>query len=592
MMKKLLVATLVLLAGTVMAQAATPARPHNIIIFVADGLRYGSVTPENTPNLWKLKTEGVDFINSHSLFPTVTSANASAIATGHYLGDTGNFGNVMWVGDPMLAADGSSLPFLEDDTVLQEMSQRFGGNHLNETSLIAAARASGWQTAVIGKVGPTRIQDLTASTYGTDTLIVDDRTGQSDGLGLPVWYTSKLRDANVNPVTPATTTPDIEQELNLMKATMRIVLPHFAEGNAPFAVLFWSRDPDATQHNARDSLNEYDPGINGPSGLAAVRNADTMLGLLLQALKKQGLDQTTNVFVTADHGFLTVTHASLNSQSARLESATPTDLKSGFLVTDLSLGLGLRLIDPGRRNAFVDFRNGGTLSGNAGMLGSNPLDPDVVVAQNAGADLIYLPHDNAHELAGRIVELLSARDYTSGLFVNDRLGRIPGTLPMSAVNLIGSAKTPVPDIVVNFRTFAGNCGNPLQCEVGVHDTGLQTGQGSHGSFSRGETRNFMAAIGPDFRTGFADPAPVSNADIAPTMARVSGINLPAKGKLAGRVITEALAGGTPVTATRRTLVSDPGPNGIRTILNEQAVGETRYFDAAGFAGRTVGLSDQ
>ena len=38
--------------------------------------------------------EGVDFRNSHSLYPTVTTPNASAIATGHYIGDTGDFGNI------------------------------------------------------------------------------------------------------------------------------------------------------------------------------------------------------------------------------------------------------------------------------------------------------------------------------------------------------------------------------------------------------------------------------------------------------------------------------------------------------------------
>jgi hypothetical protein len=32
-----------------------------------------------------------------------------------------------------------------------------------------------------------------------------------------------------------------------------------------------------------------------------------------------------------------------------------------------------------------------------------------------------------------------------------------------------------------------------------------------------------------------------------------------------------------------------GGNGLRTIVNMQFVGRTRYFDAAGFPGRTVGL---
>ena len=60
------------------------------------------------------------------------------------------------------------------------------------------------------------------------------------------------------------------------------------------------------------------------------------------------------------------------------------------------------------------------------------------------------------------------------------------------------------------------------CTVEIADTSLKTGQGMHGSFSRAETRNFMAAIGPDFKTRFADTAPISNADIAPTLAHHRG----------------------------------------------------------------------
>jgi hypothetical protein len=37
-------------------------------------------------------------------------------------------------------------------------------------------------------------------------------------------------------------------------------------------------------------------------------------------------------------------------------------------------------------------------------------------------------------------------------------------------------------------------------------------------------------------------------------------------------------------------MSDPAPNGLVTVINMQRVGDTRYFDAGGFPGRTVGLS--
>ncbi len=574
--------------GALPATAQQPRR--NIVIFVADGLRYGSVAANNMPNMHRLKTEGVDFTNSHALYPTVTTVNASAIATGHYIGDTGDFGNTLWTATPMISLKGSPVGFLEDDTVLDEMNQKFGGNYLNETTLIAAARAQGFNTAVIGKLGPTRIQDSTASSDGTETLILDDDTGHEGGIGLPGWFTRDMKQNFVAPSAPKSGVPNIEQEVYLMKATTRIVLPHFKDSGKPFALLFWSRDPDVSQHGTRDSLGEYTPGINGPSGRAGTRDADTALGELLAALKEQGLDKTTDVFVTADHGFLTVSHASATSPSARFGDGPISDLTSGFLAKDLAVTLGLPLREPGATGTAIDVSNGGKLASGSGVLGRDPGHPDVVVASNGGSDLIYLPQKNAKTLAGDVVKFLTTQDYVAAIFVNDRLGKFPGALAMSDVNLMGSAKTPVPSIYVSFRSFAQECENPLQCTVGVHDTALATGQGSHGSLSRAETRNFMAAIGPDFKAGYADTAPISNADIAPTMAHLAGITLPAKGKLTGRVITEALAGGAEVNVSKRTIQSAPAENGVSTVLNLQQVGEARYFDAAGFAGRAVGLT--
>jgi len=545
------------------AQAQTPSR--NIVIFVADGLRYGSVEPGNMPNLFKLKSEGVDFTNSHSLFPTITMVNASAISTGHYIGDTGNFGNTLHTGTPMQHAKGGTVVGLENNQVLAEVNEKFGGNYLNEETLIARARMQGFSTAVIGKLGPTRLQDSTAATDGSQTLILDDDTGREGGIGLPAWFSEGMKRAFVGAEAPKSSVPNIEQQVWQMKATTRIVLPRFAAAGKPFALLFWSRDPDVTQHGTRDSIGEYVPGINGPSGKAGTRNADTMLGELLAALKEQGLDKTTDVFVTADHGFVTISHESQTSPSAKNGQ-----LSQGFVASDLASALNLPKI-----------------SNNS--LGGDAQKPEVIVASNGGANLIYLPQ-NSKKLAGDIVKFLTTQDYVGAIFVHDKLGKFPGALSMSDVNLVGSAKTPVPSIYVSFRSFAGDCENKLQCGVGVHDTGGATGQGSHGSLSRAETRNFMAAIGPSFKSGYADPAPISNADIAPTLAHIAGISLPAKGKLKGRVISEALVGGSGVTAQRKTIQSAPAQNGVRTILNFQQVGEQRYFDAAGFAGKSVGLT--
>ena len=226
-----------------------------------------------------------------------------------------------------------------------------------------------------------------------------------------------------------------------------------------------------------------------------------------------------------------------------------------------------------------------------GLIGTDPSSPDVVVAANGGIDLVYLPKPSAKELVSRIAEMLLGQDYVSGLFVDDALGNIPGTLPLSAINLRGSSVTPVPAIVVNFRSFAAGCGEPLMCAVTVVDHTLQQGQGMHGNFSRADTKNFMAAIGPGFRAKYTDPTPASNAAVGMTLAHILGLKLSKNGDLIGRVLTESLKAGNrqPPQVKQLTRISEPAKNGLQTVLLVQVVGNSMYFDAAGFPGRTVGL---
>ena len=63
------------------------------LVLVLDGLRPDSITEQETPNLWRLREEGVNFPNGHAVFPTVTRANAAAIGTGVYPDRNGIFGN-------------------------------------------------------------------------------------------------------------------------------------------------------------------------------------------------------------------------------------------------------------------------------------------------------------------------------------------------------------------------------------------------------------------------------------------------------------------------------------------------------------------
>jgi hypothetical protein len=588
-------------AGGAFAQGSTP---HNVILFVPDGLRGRIVTPETAPAMAAVRDSGVNFKNSHSLFPTFTTANASAMATGHYLGDTGDFSNTIYTGYPVGPADGSVTPFLEVDPVILDADEHFGGDYLNEETVLKMARAKGFSTAALGKLGPTLIFDHTdkIGADGTHSIVIDDATGSKNGVPLSEEMKAALTKAGLalatpsrgdngkagDAKTPGTLVPNTAQQAYFANVATKVVLPMFKARNKPFLLVFWSRDPDGSQHNTGDSLNTVTPGINGPTSLAGIRNADNNLAQLRKALDDLGLAATTNLIIASDHGFSTISKESKTSPAAKLSyDDTPKDfLPMGFLAIDLAKALDLPLFDPNDKNARV-AATAHSKAGN-GLLGQDPAKPDLVVATNGGSDLIYLPKRDK-KLAERTIKALLDQDYVSGLFVDDKLGRFGGTLPMSQIGLKGNAVTPNPSIVVNFRSYVEGCGEPTNCSVEVADTVLRQGQGMHGSFGRGDTLNFMAAIGPDFKAGYTDPLPVNNADVGITVAQLLGLHPTNAGGLTGRVMSEALPNGIIPKAFDGTIVSKPAANGLQTVMKFQRVLSQRYFDVAGFPGRSVGL---
>ena len=602
----LLSASLITLSSIGIASAQN-ATPRNLILFIPDGLRGRIVTPQTAPAMAELRDKGVNFKNSHSLFPTFTMANGSAMASGHYLGDTGTFSNTIYTGKPVASANGTVTPFIEVDPVLKEVDEMFGGDYLNEETILKMARAKGYSTAAIGKVGPTLIFDHTdkIGTDGLHSVVVDDSTGSKNGVPLSEEIKAALTKADLplatpsrgdngkagDSKTPGAVVPNTAQQAYFADVAAKVVLPMFKARNEPFVLVFWSRDPDGSQHNNGDSLNTFTPGINGPTSLAGIKNADNNLAQLRKALDDLGLADSTNIIISSDHGFSTISKESKTSPSVKnTYPDTPAGfLPMGFLAIDLAKALDLPLFDPNDKNARV-ADNAYPKAGN-GLLGKDPAKPDLVVATNGGSDLIYLPNRDK-KLAARTIKALLEQDYVSGLFVDDKLGRFPGTLEMSQLGLKGKAVTPNPSIVVNFRSYTTGCDEPTNCSVEVADTVLRQGQGMHGSFGRGDTMNFMAAIGPDFKTGYVDPLPVSNADVGMTIAQLMSLRSAGNGGLTGRVMSETLPNGIIPKAADGSLVSKPASNGLRTVVKYQRVLSQRYFDAAGFPGRTVGLDEQ
>lgn len=623
-----------------LSSAIQPRR--NAIIFISDAMRHGSINAEDTPSLWAIRNQGVHFDNSHSVFPTFTTANGSVIATGHGLGDTGDFSNVFWPGFATFdtgnfgLVPGTPVPFVENDRILADLAGHYNGNYLGSDTLLMVARAHGYHTAAIGKLGPTAIQDIETiapvnGTFSTAPagIVVDDATGSSAGPPLPPALIAKLRQADVPVEAPTrsngygatspynngytgdrlkagTLAANAVQQQWMADVATRAVLPMFAETpDMPFVLVFWSRDPDGSQHNHGDSLGALAPGVNGETSKLGVRNADRNFQQLMAWLDANpAVKANTNVFVTSDHGVGTISRREIDrtgrptsSESAKhdyidangqIDTVVGT-LPFGFVAIDLALALRMNLFDPDAHAAgsvlYKKLNIDPTSAtwehpvlGN-GLIGvdvrtAGGTDARVIVAANGGSDLIYVP-DGSAAIAQRVVTTLLALDYVSGIFVDDKYGALPGTLALSAIGLEGSSKVPRPAVVVAFKVFYLNP-DDLQTAIQISDTVLQEGQGMHGGFGRDSTFNNMAALGPDFKPSTVDDAPMGNIDIAPTLAHVLGLPW-TKAGISGRVLTEALAAGSGSTsAAPLQYLRSTAINGRQTLLIYQERDGVRY----------------
>src|SRR5215468_12554062 len=133
------------------AAAALAKSERHVVIVVWDGMRPDFVTEQNTPMLWKLAREGITFRNHHSVYPSATMVNGTAMVTGVYPGKSGIIANHVYRPDidPHHAID------VELSPVVKKGDELSGGKyiaaptiaelvqHAGARSLIAAAKTVG-----------------------------------------------------------------------------------------------------------------------------------------------------------------------------------------------------------------------------------------------------------------------------------------------------------------------------------------------------------------------------------------------------------------------------------------------------------------
>jgi len=511
------------------------------VVLVLDGLRPDAITPEETPNLWRLRQEGVNFTNSHSVFPTVTRVNATAIGTGTLPGRNGVVGNSQYV-----RAVDPNHAFVND-------------NHKNLLRLDQVTGGGMVLVKTLGEILQERGKRLAAVSSGStgSALLTNARAPQGAGVlingywepGVRVAFPDAVNDAVRQRFGTAPSRPETSASQDAAVTWTQTVLRDYVLPELkPDVIINWFTEPDHMLH-----VN----GAGSPQARASIRNDDAEIGLLLKRLDALGVAGTTNVIVVSDHGFG--------------HSAFGVNVAAELIKAGLKIG---------------------------------PDSDDVVLASSGQTQLLHVKdRDRAH--IHRIADFLKAQEWTGVLFTAGAPppyppplagegregagatpieGIEPGTFSTQLIHLDHPERGP--DIVLTFpwssaKNAFGVPGTDYTDTRGA--TGpLKSNAGNHGSMSPWTVRNTFLAWGVDFKRGTTVHTPVSNVDVTPTLIALLGLDHDASlPRFDGRAITEALADGPDEeqVATKTTTYFTATTDGaFRAAIQVSEVGGERYLD--------------
>jgi arylsulfatase A-like enzyme len=457
-----------------------PARARFVIVFVVDGLRPDAVTADETPTLYRLRSEGVDFTNSHSVFPTVTRVNAAALGTGMHPGSSGVLGNQMYVPavDPRRAlntGDHRRLLELDDATGRRLVLTRTLGERLHAHGLRLASVSSG-STGSALLTNP-RARD------GIGVLV----NGAFEP-GKMVGWPAEVSAAILAKLGPAPPRGSFDRYDAVVAWTQRVLREYVLPELRPDVVINWLTEPDHSQHHL---------GVGSPSSREALANDDREIARVLTTLDELGLTPSTDVFVVSDHGFTTNV--------------------SGVDVAGELVGAGLK--------AAAD-------------------SADVVLASSGQAVAVHVEGPGRERIAAiaRLVQSRPWGGvlFTPERAPGDPRGVVDGTFSLELIHVASAARGP--DLLFTFpwtsRTNAfGVPGGDLASVSG----GAKLYASDHGSMSPWNVRNTFLAWGVDFKKRTAVRVPVGNIDVAPTILAL--LDVAERDDLDGRVLTEALENG-------------------------------------------------
>ena len=505
--------------------AQTLNQSRHIVIVVWDGMRPDLVTERGTPALWKLAHEGVTFRNHHSVYPSATMVNGTALITGVYPGRNGIIANHVYRPD----IDSRHAIDVENPAVVKRGDELSGGKYVSLSTIVELVQRAGGRTVIASAKTVGLLLDRSVG-HASGLLSADDASG-THALHLQAYVRNSVtlfagKSFSGDAIAPITDVlgPFPSGHVQQDAWTTKAVTDFLLKDGVPTLSILWLGEPDLTQH-------ESAPGA--PAALTAIKSADENLAAVLSALDRQKARETTDLFVVSDHGFSTIRR---------------------------SIDLRKILNDAGfsAKTQFTD----------------EPKTGDIMLAGNGGSVLFYvIGHDEA--LTRRLIEFLQQSDFAGVIFTRKPL---QGTFGLEQAMIQNDH---APDVVMAFRW------NDSKNQFGVPgmidaDWQRAAGKGTHATLSRFDMHNTLIAAGPDFRRGEADDLPSGNVDLAPTILRILGIT--SLRQLDGRILTEAMTDSDPATArlkpeNKMIEATKAFPTGSwRQSLQISRVGSTIYLD--------------
>jgi predicted AlkP superfamily pyrophosphatase or phosphodiesterase len=259
--------------------AGSPRPDRHVVVVVWDGMRPDFVSEETTPTLWKLAREAVTFRNHHSVYPSATMVNGTAIVTGVYPGKNGVIANYEYRPE----IDRRRSINVESPAAVSKGDELSGGKYISVPTITELVQRAGGRTAI-----------ASAKTVG---LLLDRHAGIGLAKNCVTFFAGQTVPTGA--LTPFVTAlgPFPSSHLQRDAWTTKAVTDLLWKEGVPALSMIWLGEPDLTEH-------ESAPGA--PPAVAAIKSSDQNLAAVLSALDRQAARDTTDLFVVSDHGFSTI----------------------------------------------------------------------------------------------------------------------------------------------------------------------------------------------------------------------------------------------------------------------------------------------